>query len=507
MKLSRLSALIAPLCVLNLSALPAYAQDTSVKALIERIEKLERELKALRESQEKQQSEQEMAAAPAEKMAPKTQPASKPMAPAPEHAPQIAQQPTPEAPKSIAPTPKTMPKASAPDTTEIEVAAVKQNTVTEIAPAKPADVPNPVKFFGLIQTELNLYDGAFNGSNGGSSGGDIFIRRTHFIASHRANDELDYVLLFFGSERNTNVLVGFARYQPTDNFELRVGRIKEDRTLSVAYIGEELPAERPMVINAFATAFQLGVQAHYIFDNGLRLSTGLFEDQKYAGNKDGRDDDGDFTLGYNLRGSWGYQEDGVNLHLGASYALRMMNNEPFSLTERTGIRNAEDRLSIAPTLDSAKHGQIYMTEFAWQYDAFRIEAEYGLMEVESATDLQQDLSLDGYYVTLSYFLDGETQRNYLTKYGQISRPTNENNVWEAYARYSTLDMADQGAGTDADVFMLGANYYWNKNWNMEFQLYHSEISGPGTFEAPFITEEGQQLLDANAFVGRVSYRF
>jgi phosphate-selective porin OprO/OprP len=384
---------------------------------------------------------------------------------------------------------------------------IKTEPIEPVAPVKlkKKTSDSPV-IKGLVQFEANAFDGIYTSGTEDDSGSDVFIRRTHYRVFHRANDNLDYVLLFFGSEDSTNVLVGFARYQPTDNFEFRLGRIKEDRTLSLAYIGEELPAERPMVINAFATAFQIGAQAHYITDNNFRISAAVVEDKKYAGDNDGRDDDGDLILGYNVRGTWSHKTSDSVLHLGSSYGLRQMNSESFSLTERGGIRNAENRLSISPTLSSAKHAQIYMGEFAWQKKAFRVEAEYGIMDVESSLATEQDLSFSGYYINTSYFLDGVTRLKYNNKYAQFGRPTNQNGVWQIFGRYSTLDLIDSNAGTKVDLFMLGASYDFNPYWNFQLQYYLADVSGPGLLQAPFTTIEGTER-DGDGFVARWSYRF
>lgn len=111
---------------------------------------------------------------------------------------------------------------------------------------------------GLVQMDFNSYNGVYNYSNEGKTGSDIFVRRVHLRLNHQANEDLDYVMLLLTDDDTTKFLVGFARFRFSDNTELRLGRIKEDLSLSVQYIGEELHAERPMMINAFATGFHWG---------------------------------------------------------------------------------------------------------------------------------------------------------------------------------------------------------------------------------------------------------
>ena len=353
----------------------------------------------------------------------------------------------------------------------------------------------------------NHYDGAYNASADGASGSDVFVRRVHIRLFHKANDELDYVMLLLPNDSDTVFLVGFARYQPNSTTEFRIGKIKEDRSLSVQYIGEELTAERPMLANAFATAFQWGVQGHKLLGNGFRISGGIFEDKKYAGNKDGRDADNKLLLGYNVRGTWSHTQGDSFTHLGLSYGLRDLGKDSFSLSERAGIRQATNRLAVAPTLTSADDVAIVMAEAAYQNGPFRVEAEYGAMDVDSLDSNIGDLSMNGYYVHASYFLDGKTSRAYNSKYAKIGRPSNEDNVWEVYGRYSVLDLADNGAGTKAEVGMIGTTYYFNKHMYVQLQYYDAEVSGPGTSAAPFTNANGEQFHDGNAIATRVSYRF
>lgn len=352
------------------------------------------------------------------------------------------------------------------------------------------------KIKGLVQYDANFYDGVLNNNKGGGNGSDIALRRLHLRVGHQANDKLSYSLLLFGSETSTKILVGFARYQPNKNWEFRFGKIKEDRSLALGYIGEEVTAERPMVVNAFATAFQSGIQGHYVNDN-FRVSAAVVEDKKYLGELRS---EGKMALGYNLRGTWNQVNESSVLHLGTSYSYRDMNDETFQLKSKAGfLRSVDSDVLSSGTLASAKHADIAMAEFAYQYDAFRIEAEYGHMNVRSGLASQDDLSFDGYYVTLGYFLDGETHLKYSKKYAKFGGPSNPNGTWQVYARYSALDLINSETGNKGDVTMLGANYYFNFNWNVQMQYYDVDTQGPAS--ATKLESEGKGLAV------RLNYRF
>lgn len=366
---------------------------------------------------------------------------------------------------------------------------------------------NNLRFAGLVQMDANIYDGAFNASAEGRTGTDVFVRRVHIRMFHKLNNYWDYVLLLLAGDDTTRFLVGFGRYQPDSKTEFRLGKIKEDRSFSVQYIGEELTGERPMVVNAFATAFQWGAQAHRLFDPGFRISAGVFKDRKFGSERDGQDENNALLLGYNTRLTWSHINDDMLLHLGGSYGLREISGDRFIISTPADVFVARPNLDISPELESADKADIYMTEVVAQKGALRFESEYGFMNVDSLSVTQEDLSLSGYYLGLHYFLDGKTQQSYNRKYAKFGRPTNENNVWEVYTRLSVLDLVDNNEGTKAEVAMIGATYFLNPHIHFQLQFYDAEVSGPGVNLAPFAQSDGSILSDGRAVTARFSYRF
>ncbi|MFC3122888.1 porin [Agaribacter flavus] len=368
-------------------------------------------------------------------------------------------------------------------------------------------ISNNLRFAGLVQMDANLFDGVYNTDAEGANASDIFVRRVHIRLFHKLNDDLDYVLLLLADDDNTEFLVGFIRYQLGNNTEFRLGKIKEDRSFSVAYIGEELTGERPMVTNAFATAFQWGAQVHRLFDNGLRVSFGAFKDRKFNTERDGLDENNSLLLSYNTRLTWSKAREDWLIHLGASYGLRDVAGDGLSINMRGDVWKSNTPLAQSGTLLSVDHADILMSEFVVQKGAFRFESEYGSLQAESLDASQDDASYSGYYFGVHYFLDGRTQQSYDSKNARFRRPTNENNVWEVYARYSSLDLVGNNMGTKANVAMLGATYFLNPNLHFQVQVYDAEVSGPGLSNAPFTLQDGRVLDQGNAIAARASYRF
>jgi phosphate-selective porin OprO/OprP len=363
-----------------------------------------------------------------------------------------------------------------------------------------------IRFAGLVQMDFNQFDGVYNAQNNGVSGSDVLVRRIHFRVFHQYDDQLDYVMLFTGTDDNTKLLVGFARYKFNDSTQISIGKLKEDRSLSAQYIGEEMTAERPMVANAFALGFHWGAQGHKVFENGVRFSAGIFEDKKYAGDQDGRDANNKLELAYNSRITWSKSTLDDVLHIGGSGSYRNLGDESFSISGIGGVKSASNDIVLSPTLNTASSADIFLSEFAWQKKAFRLEAEYGIMEVNS--DTENNIALQGYYISANYFLDGNTYTSYNKTYARFGRPSNEKNKWAIYARYSAINLIDNDAGSKATVAMLGTTFYYNESVNFQMQYSKADISGPDVTLSPFTNiNSGEVYNKGDALTARISYRF
>ena len=250
------------------------------------------------------------------------------------------------------------------ETIEQRLAKVEKQLAMHENNSTGKHIMNNVRIAGQVSMDYNQFDGAYNAINNGATGSDIFVRRVHLRMFHKASDKLDYVMLWLSNDETTKFLVGFARYQFSDKTEIRIGKLKEDITLSVQYIGEELTGERPMVVNAFATAFQWGTQGHHLFDNGIRLSGGIFEDKKYNGS--GKDADNKITFGYNTRTTWSHLDGDMVVHLGLNYVLRDLGDNRFAISEQGDINKATNHLAFSPSLASANDLTVTMLEAAFQ---------------------------------------------------------------------------------------------------------------------------------------------
>jgi phosphate-selective porin OprO/OprP len=140
----------------------------------------------------------------------------------------------------------------------------------------------------------------------------------------------------------------------------------------------------------------------------------------------------------------------------------------------------------------AKSDSVVGTEAAWILGPLSIVGEWAFAFLNDATTgsgrtLQKGTrSFNGGYVTVSYFITGET-RNYDKDFGIFSRNyvtpfsnfwahngadgwTLGRGAWEVAVRYSYLNLNDgpiQGGVMDGTT--IGLNWYWNTNMKLQFE--------------------------------------
>jgi phosphate-selective porin OprO/OprP len=99
---------------------------------------------------------------------------------------------------------------------------------------------------------------------------------------------------------------------------------------------------------------------------------------------------------------------------------------------------------------------------------FSAQAEYMRQDLDRGS--LQDLTFDGYYAYVSYFLtdDSRPYSNSLAAFGTLT-PSSSAGAWELGARFSTLDLTDGGiSGGEVDSLTFAVNYYMTRD--LRFQL-------------------------------------
>jgi phosphate-selective porin OprO/OprP len=153
-------------------------------------------------------------------------------------------------------------------------------------------------------------------------------------------------------------------------------------------------------------------------------------------------------------------------------------------------------------LPDAKNTLEWNLETSMVWGRFHAQAEYTGSEVTQKNDMK-NLSLGGWYVQSGVFLTGES-RNYDVKSGQYKAitPLNSYGAWELAARYSSIDLDNNGVkgGKENDV-TVALNWWVNTNILMRFNYVYADVS-PNSAETLTGHDE-----TAHAFTGRAQIVF
>ena len=349
---------------------------------------------------------------------------------------------------------------------------------------------------GRFQLDYNLFDGAYNADNNGDKGSDLFPRRIRTYVEGKA-DKWDYKLLLDFSE-GAEVTMARLRYKGFKNGPvIKLGKIREDISLEALTSSKHITSiERSMLANTMSPYFKYGASAYQYFkDPGLRYAVGVYKNDAFGAT--GEDDNGKLTLAYTGRLTWSpIHTSNRVLHFGAWGSHREMGGNTLSAKFARGeVRETNVRL-----VNYAAGGDTYEVndlqqwglEFAGVYGPMSIQAEYAKRDV-NAVDSINDGSYDGYYITTSYFVTGESRK--YEQRGVFSSPTplSTDGAWEVFARMSNFDSTSDTQGTESDVVTLGVNYYLNKKIKFMANYLMSDVSGPGTQELVGNYDSGDSL--------------
>ena len=259
-----------------------------------------------------------------------------------------------------------------------------------------------------------------------------------------------------------------------------------------------------MVANVMSPYFKYGTSAYQYFEStGLRYAIGAYKGGSFG--TDGQDENGDMNLSVTGRLTWSpIHTKGKTLHFGAWGSQRDMGGDVLSENFARGeVRNTNVRLvNYAAGGDTFAVDNMtqYGFEFAGVYGPLSLQGEYSVRDVD-AMESFNDSSYDGYYVTASYFLTGESR--VYKKRGVFNSPTPiaDSGAWEVFARISQFDATSDTQGTVTEVLTVGTTYYLNKKIKFMANYLISDVSGPGAEELV------GEITDGNALTARVQYLF
>ncbi len=191
------------------------------------------------------------------------------------------------------------------------------------------------------------------------------------------------------------------------------------------------------------------------------------------------------------------------VHLGAS-GLYVGYDEPSTakIKGRPSTHLAE-KLVYAKVKDADSQA-LLMAEGAFMYDNFYLQTEY----VNVRVDAEEDYSFDGYYLSASWTLTGES-RIYKKASGKFKgiNPAHPLSMggwgaWEVAARYSNINLNDGDVeGGNLTSMTLGLNWYMENNLRAMLNYVHYEADDYKDSSKYVISQDG------NVIQGRLAFYF
>lgn len=262
---------------------------------------------------------------------------------------------------------------------------------------------------------------------------------------------------------------------------VRLGHFKEPFGLEELTSSKYTTFMERSLPNVFAPSRNVGVMAHgSAARERMSYGIGLFRETDDFGFGTGDD----VNLTARLTGAPVYADDGhraVHLGLGVTHK---------NVDDSTGLRfRQRPEVHLAPRfVDTGRFPADSVTivdlEAATVLGPASVQGEYTSALVDSAPT--GDPAPDGFYLTGSYWLTGES-RAYDPDEGTFGRVRPRSDflgesggpgAWEVAVRYSSLDLTDEGlAGGELSDLTFGANWHWNPNARILFNVVRSDLDG------------------------------
>lgn len=190
----------------------------------------------------------------------------------------------------------------------------------------------------------------------------------------------------------------------------------------------------------------------------------------------------------------------VQLHLGASFRHRKAGNDQslFRYRQRPFVHLADRFIN---TGHIAGKDDFYGVEAAALLGPFSLQGEFGWLNADVGALAPSDPTFSGGYVSATWFLTGE-HRPYHASKGAFGRPKVKNPVFEGgfgafqlAVRYDTIDLSDKTfLGGKQDTYLVGLNWYLNRNTRLVVDYAHSDITN--AFDVAANGPDGKNNVDA-----------
>jgi phosphate-selective porin OprO/OprP len=311
----------------------------------------------------------------------------------------------------------------------------------------------------------------------GNNQDGIGFRRAYLYMSGLINGWIEYKseYEFAGSQVGfEDVYVGFTKIPYLGR--VRFGHIDEGFGLELRTSNRHTTFMERALTHAIIPGTETGVLAkNLVMDDRLFFNIGIFRDT----NRGRHSGDGGYNVTGRLVGLPIKSDDNTDLlHLGISGSHRNPDG-PVRFSSKP-----ESDLSLFRYVDTGNilvdDEDLIGLEFAWIHGPLSVQTEYVLDSVD--TQQGGDANISAWYAFVSYFLTGES-RFYDLGSATFDRPKVKKNfreggpgAWEVAARFSSIDLEDNIAhGGKQDDITLGLNWYFNPNTKLMFNYIRALI--------------------------------
>ncbi len=336
-----------------------------------------------------------------------------------------------------------------------------------------SDNGNTFQFGGVIQYDFDNYDGLYNAGNNGDSANESEWRRTRLTAKGSRGADWAYLLTvdIDDDAEEASVDEAWIKYAGFNNVDLIVGRLKAPFGL------EELISDKYISTIERSAIYEAGnfLSGKPDFQVAAQGQWHNFSGQIHFIDEGEEDDDSSdsFSVAARIanRFLFGNQETKTHFaHLGAAYAVRDFGNAGSSMDfrSRLGVHTIGDRPTAGNDVvveDATQFG----LEGAYVNGPLSLQSEYLTADFdgESSSLAGADVDVDGFYVTATYTLTGESRgyKSSTNKFDKI-KPNGSLGAWELVAKYEDGEVdIDNNPNGDAeyDITTLGVNWYPNSN--------------------------------------------
>ena len=261
----------------------------------------------------------------------------------------------------------------------------------------------------------------------------------------------------------------------------RAGQYKQPISMEEILSTANLTFMERALPNVFIPSYRLGLQV-----NNTALSERLtWAASMYNESINDISDSNEWSFASRVTGLPWYEDDGAKLvHLGIGYTFRN--------PERTLQYRQRPEAHMAPYFAdtgsfAANNANILAYEAAGIYGPVFLQGEY-IQDYVNKTNSSGYVYFQGCYAQVSYFLTGEHRQydkakgifSMLRPYKNFSFNDHSFGAWEIAARYSYLDLKDDGInGGELNDATLGLNWYLNPNMRIMGNYIHSHRNGVG----------------------------